>query len=644
MSRIFQSRNLRSKSRERRFGSLSKGGISRTITVVIVVVILIIAGASAYAIVVLNPGTSASTTTSTTTTSTSFSSSTGSIVTSTSTTSPSTSTTAANQNLTVELQTAPGSGIGIYPLTTNTWPENLVYDPLFNYNLTGNSATPIPWLATGYTVDPTGQNWTLTLRQGIHFSDGTSFNATSLKMDIDNMIIAHTETTPYDSFIQGAETYVKSNMNSANQSIFVQNDGIKVLSTYTLQWNLAHPESDLLSFIGGPLAVFFDVSPSAVLAHGGITVGVGNTWLISHSAGSGPYVLDSFNPATGSFVFSANPNWWGISAYGMQPPFKSININVVSNLATQELDLRTGKSDIMTLPSSNLYDFANKTLWTSQHTLASTVSGVNIFGPYLDFRFSLIEMNRAMKTSNGSLATVQPFLNANLRHAIIEAWNESAFIEQSLNGLGAASNGVMLKGMLGYKEIAPYYPYNLTQAKLDLQAACAQLGCSKSNPLQITFIATADTVSELAGSLLTSAINSMQAGVILNLQPLAISAKISTFLSGQFGLSLYVQPNEPPDPLVMLNQFGSTFGTQAGRLGFNNATITQLLAQAGATSDINARIGLYQQIDSMIAQEGNWPQVFQEEAVFPTSARIHITNFNPALNNVLPPIFAMSAM
>jgi ABC-type transport system substrate-binding protein len=255
-----------------------------------------------------------------------------------------------------------------------------------------------------------------------------------------------------------------------------------------------------------------------------------------------------------------------------------------------------------------------------------------------------LEFNQAIRTSSGALASVQPFQNFNLRKAIVEAWNETAFIQQDLNGLGASNPGVMLQGMLGYQSYPAYYPYNLTQSMKDIQAACAQLGCSKSNPLQITFIATNDEISELAGSLLVSTINSMQAGITLNFQPLAISAKISTFLAATFGISLYVQPNEPPDPLTMLYQFGSTFGTQGGRLGFNVTSITNMLNQAAATSDITARSALYVQIDQAIAQTASWPEVFQEQAVYATSSRIHIEPFNTVLLNVLPPVFAMSAM
>ncbi|MDG6904962.1 MAG: hypothetical protein JRN20_04160 [Nitrososphaerota archaeon] len=623
--------------------NLKKSAVSRTVTVVVVVVILVIAAAAGvYASGILGPSKSTSTSTTTlSSTSTTTSSQTTSAST-TSTTKTTTSSSAAGvQNLTLEALTAPGP-VGLYPLTTNTWIENLLYDPIFNYNVSNTSAVPIPWLATGYTVDPTGQYWSITLRQGVAFSDGTQFNATSLKMDIENYIIADVQSSQWNVFLRGASTYVASNLNAANQTIFKNNDGLTVTSQYVLNLNLSRPESDLLSYLAGSLAVYWSVSPSAIIANGGITVKVGNTWLLSHSAGEGPYTLQSYSSATGTLVLTANPNWWGITALNLKQPFYKVTVNVVTNPATEELDIRSGIANLIVLPVANVYDFADKTAWLTQNKLVSDVSGVNVFGPFLGSQFYMLEFNQNMYTSAGTKAASQPMQNMNLRVGIEEAWNATAFIQQDLNGFGAVNGGVMLQGQLGYQGFTTPYSYNLTASKANLQAACKQLGCSPSNPLQLTFIATNDQTAELAGSLLVSTINSMQVGITLNFVPLATSAKISTFLSKQFAISLYEQPNEPPDPLVMLSQFGTPAGTQAGPLGFVNQTIISLIAQAASTSDHNQRALLYAQIDKEIAQTANWPQVAQFENVYATSSHIHIAPFNSALLNYFPPIWAIS--
>lgn len=621
---------------------ISRGGnkgVSRNVIIIAVVVVVVLLLGGIYAAM-----STTSNTTNTTQSSSTSSVNTSSGFTSTISTSTSSNIATANQNITIELPTNPG-GPSLYSAPTDTWPENLLYDPLFYYNLTGSSTTPIPWLATGYTVNPNGQVWTLTLRQGVTFTDGTQFNATSVKDDLDNIVIANVGgslyTATFDTLLRGASQYIASNHNTANRTIFQQNDGITILSQYSLRLNLTQPESDLLSYFAGVLNAQFSVSPSAILRNGGLTYGVGSSYLVTHSAGEGPYIMKSYDVASGRMIFTANPNWWAISALGLKQPFYQITINVVNNINTEELDIRTGAANLLPLPLTNVFDFANKTMWNSEGKISSTVSGVNVWGPYPSTMFSLLELNRNIVLPNGSLAPIQPFRNHHIVAAINEAWNQSEFIQQAVSGFGITRGGLMLQGQAGYQKFSSYYKYNLTQAKLDIQAGCVQLGCSPKNPLQVSIISTNDQVSELAGSILTSNINSLQAGLTLNFQPLVTSAKISLIIARQFGINVYVAPNSPPDPLFMLTLFGSQHGGQSGRLGFNNATISAMIDQAASTSNLTQRILLYQQIDRAIAQTGNWPPVAQFDALYVTSSNVRVLPYNPVLNNFLPPILAM---
>ncbi|MDG6906171.1 MAG: hypothetical protein JRN20_10350 [Nitrososphaerota archaeon] len=622
----------------------ARRGVSRNVLVAAVVVVVIVIVAGVYAATLSSSSTTTTSSTSTVSSTTSTtSSSTVTSTTSSSKTSVSTTSSASGlKNLTLEVPTAP-TGPNVYALTTDDWVNNLLYDPIFNYNVTSNSAIPIPWLGTSYTSDPTGQYWTITLRQGVTYSDGTQFNATSLMDDLQNLVIVNLFVSPtFDAFMSGGLAYAASNHNAANQSIYKQNDGMKVLSPYVLQINLSKPEADFISYLSGATLGEFGLSPSAVANNGGITVGVGNTWLMTHSAGEGPYVLQSYNPSSSTFVVTANPNWWGISALGLKQPFYKITLNVVVNPATEELDVRSGVANVIPLPVSNIYDFANKTTWSAQGKLVSEVSGTNVFGPILSTSYQMIGFNENIKTSSGTPASSQPFQNMLLREAILEAWNSTSFIQQDLNGFGVASGGIMLQGMLGYQNFPVPYQYNLTESKANLIAACKQLGCSPSNPLGISFICTNDQIAELAGSLLVSTVNSMQTGIVLNFQPLATPAKISAVLSGQFGMAIYEQPSQSPDPLSMLLEFGAVSGTQAHFFGFTNLTITNMISTAAATSNLTTRQALYVQIDKAIAQAANWEQEVQLENVYVTSSNVQIHPFNSALLNVFPPIFAFA--
>jgi peptide/nickel transport system substrate-binding protein len=46
----------------------------------------------------------------------------------------------------------------------------------------------VPWLATSWTVSPNAEQYTFNLRQGVTFSDGTSFNAAAVKANFDRIV------------------------------------------------------------------------------------------------------------------------------------------------------------------------------------------------------------------------------------------------------------------------------------------------------------------------------------------------------------------------------------------------------------------------------------------------------------------------
>lgn len=618
--------------------------VSRSVVIAVIIVIVVIALGGTYAVLssnINNPATTVTTSSSNGTSSQSVSATTSLGASSSSSSSHmSSASVPSNQNLVIELPTSPGSGPDVFASTTSTYFEDLSYENLFTYNQTSSSPNPIPWLATGYTVNSNATIWTLTLRQGVKYTDGTSFNATGVKAGFDDVILSGFRGAgQIPIFIRGAIAYINSNHNAANQTTFLNNDGITVLNPYTIQFSLAKPEADFLTYVTSPLYNYYSVSPSALAANGGVVYGVGSTWMQTHTAGTGPYVLQSYSPTTHTLVYVANPNWWAIAQLGMKQPFDKITVNIVSNPATEELDLRTGGANLISLPVTNVFDFANRSLWQSNQTLSSDAPGVSLWGPYASSAFATFILNSQIHTSSGALASVQPFQNAELRAAINQAWNESFFIQSDLNGLAITNPSVLVQGQLGYSNYPSIYPYNLTQSKMDIQAACQQLGCSPANPLQISLVATADTISELAGSLLTSTINSMQAGIVLNLQPLAISAKISTFLAGSFGILLYEQPSLTGDPLSQpLAQMGTGIALKSG---FDNTTVTALINQAAATSNTTERAQLYAQIDLAIAQGGQFVKIDQVEDVFATNG-VNILPENPWLLNSLPSIFALT--
>jgi len=143
------------------------------------------------------------------------------------------------------------------------------------------------------------------------------------------------------------------------------------------KFNLSQPFVSLLTYFSNFYYTYM-LSPTAIMANGGVTPGSGSAWLETHSAGTGPYLLTSYDSTTGTVVLTKNTHYWAAQTFGVNPPFPQVTINIVPNPATEELDVRTGVADMIFLPHSELYDFADKTAWTTQHQLVSTVPNTQI--------------------------------------------------------------------------------------------------------------------------------------------------------------------------------------------------------------------------------------------------------------------------
>ena len=92
----------------------------------------------------------------------------------------------------------PISGAG----ATNLTLAPLLYEGLF---FVDGAGTARPLLCTGYTVDETFTNWRFTLKEEVHFSDGTVLTAAAV---VSSLQLAQTAGSPYSTRLAGATVFV----------------------------------------------------------------------------------------------------------------------------------------------------------------------------------------------------------------------------------------------------------------------------------------------------------------------------------------------------------------------------------------------------------------------------------------------------
>jgi peptide/nickel transport system substrate-binding protein len=541
-------------------------------------------------------------------------------------------------------------------------PDNL--DPAIDYETAGgaviqnvyeqllffrgsNSTDVIPWLASDYSVSPDGKTYTFHLRQGIKFTDGTPFNATAVCFSIIRAALIDDPDGPawaINQVIAGGRNFSAS-YNNANadysQSMvdaFLNAKPCEVLDTYTVAIHLEKPYAGwrfIMAFsvtaIVSPSAVIKNWSPPTNTTQGyaglvpgnpnvvskgkGITAGdyldEKNPWMLTNMVGTGPYMLKSWDKATQTLVFVKNPNYWGGPFGNVQPTFSTVIVRGVDDPNTRVLDCKAGTVDICAVPVTGglIFQFIDQNAWLTQRKIVNTNEGVVVKGPFPTFSTFFIGFNQKIKDSTGNYQSFQPFQDVRIRKAISLLWNNSAYIDQVLYGFAPAATQILPPGMFGYnKDIkpAPYDPQTAKQLLIDAGTHPLNVNnsFSPSNPKTIVLsYNTGNTARQVAATLLAAAINSIssETGLRAQVQELPWPQFLQSLRTGQanvFFLGWIVDYVDPDDFLVPFADGNA--GTFALRIGWNNETVNQWIAQQAVTLDPAKRYQIIQDIQNTV--------------------------------------------
>jgi peptide/nickel transport system substrate-binding protein len=190
-------------------------------------------------------------------------------------------------------------------LGNNAWYYQPVYDPLLHVDTDGEITEN---LATAWEYDDTATVLTLTLREGVTFTDGTAFDATAVKANLES---------------------TKTGSNEAATNI-ASIASVEAVDATTAKITLSAPDPSLLSnlaTVSGMMA-----SPKVV----------GQASLQTTPVGSGPYVLATSGTTAGSqYTFTRNADYWNKDKF----PYDTIVIKYMSDPTALVNALRSGQLD-----------------------------------------------------------------------------------------------------------------------------------------------------------------------------------------------------------------------------------------------------------------------------------------------------------
>ncbi len=266
-----------------------------------------------------------------------------------------------------------------------------VYERLFWFPLPteenptmSDATTVIPWLASGYDVTDDGLTYTIYLRDGIKFHDGTPFNATAVKYSLERVVKISDPNGPGWCIdpIKGAaalrEKVWEGIATPADFDNWSASDAIAIVDDYTVNITLDHAYSPFLKVLAYSVCAI--VSPTYVEANGGVEIGSQNEWMNMHAeAGTGPYTLASWD--AGVLTLERNADYWGGPTGTIMANIERVIIKDVSDGNTRYLDLLSGTTDFAVIDRTSWYSLINQTLWEDNKTVTSIADGVRAIGP-----------------------------------------------------------------------------------------------------------------------------------------------------------------------------------------------------------------------------------------------------------------------
>jgi len=181
-----------------------------------------------------------------------------------------------------------------------------------------------PDLAESWEVSEDGKTITFTLREGVKFHSGNPVTAEDAAFSLQRAVILN--KTP--AFILTQFGFTPENVAQT-----IKADGNKVMITTDKKYATSFVLNCLTSTIGAV------VDKQTVMANE-VDGDMGNAWMQTNSAGSGPYKLDSWKPNE-SVTLTSNPDY-----YGGAPAMERVFVRHVLESASQRLLLERGDIDI----------------------------------------------------------------------------------------------------------------------------------------------------------------------------------------------------------------------------------------------------------------------------------------------------------
>ena len=429
--------------------------------------------------------------------------------------------------------------------------QQSLYDALVKY--VGPNAEIVPWLAEKWDVSADGRTYTFQLTKNAKFHNGDPVTAEAVRWSF-------------------ARTLKLNQGPSWMLADFLKEDGIKVVSPTTIQFTLQQPYGPFVSL----LPWWYVMNPKQVMANeqGG---DMGQKWLTSNAAGSGPFKIKRWEPGT-LYELEAVETYW--KGWPSKDHVGGVIYKLVRESAAQRAALIRGEADIVEGLTADDYDQIAK----MPGIVAPEFSGMTTFG---------LKMN----TQRGATKDV------NLRKAVAYAFDYDAFV-QIYNGHAVLQDSPFPKATRGHVAVPGFYRQDLAKAKEFL----AKSGTPAGTELEYVYV---DGLEEERKMGLVLIDNLGKLGLKVKMVPttwpnmVGRGSKVET--SPDF-LAVFATPVSTDPDAVAYQYHKGSWGKYYGSSFYANDGVWALIDKARTTAKWADRAPMYAEIQKKIADDA--PEIF----------------------------------
>jgi peptide/nickel transport system substrate-binding protein len=198
-----------------------------------------------------------------------------------------------------------------------------VYDPLVKLNADGTAT--IPYLASSIEPNADYTVWTLGIREGVTFHDGTPLDAAAV---VDNLV------RQTKSLLVGQALQLIKGSSPDPAANTVATDGVVAIDDMTVEVRLSSPWTSFPLYLVG--------QPGYIGSPTWLAAADADPTLEPKPVGTGPFVFKDYKPGD-TFTATKNPNYWN-QPY---PYLDEVQFKVIPDALSRKSALESGDVDII---------------------------------------------------------------------------------------------------------------------------------------------------------------------------------------------------------------------------------------------------------------------------------------------------------